>query len=129
MKRKWNIIYYETVKGKCEVQEFIASRKDREQAKILSWLSILEQRGPTLPRPYADLLEDGIHELRIKLTGDQVRILYFFSYQEFIIVTHSFMKTTKKVPKSEIEKAKKLRDDFLKRFDEQKIRSQLNENI
>ena len=31
-------------------------------------------------------------------------------------ITHAFMKTTDKVPKAEITKAKKYRDDFLKRF-------------
>ncbi len=30
---------------------------------------LLEEKGPPLPRPYADLLTDGIHELRVKLSG------------------------------------------------------------
>ena len=78
MNKKWNIIYYETEKGICEIEEFIDSKNKREQAKILSWLSLLEQHGPSVPRPYADSLRDGIHELRIKLKGNQVRILFFF---------------------------------------------------
>jgi hypothetical protein len=43
----------------------------KNKAKILSWLSMLEEKGPILPRPYADLLRDGIHEIRIKLSGNQ----------------------------------------------------------
>jgi hypothetical protein len=39
--------------------------------------------GPTLPRPYADLLKDGIHELRIRLSGDHIRMLYFFCFRKF----------------------------------------------
>lgn len=69
-----------------------------------------------LPRPYSDILRDGIHELRIKLSGDQVRILYFFIYQENIILTHQFVKNTDKVPDMEIEKAIKIKNDFEKRF-------------
>jgi len=46
--------------------------------KIFSVFYYLEKQGPNLPRPYTDLLEDGIHELRIKLSGEQIRILYFF---------------------------------------------------
>ena len=50
-----------------------------------------------------DLLQDGIHELRIKLSGVQVRILYFFCYKDIIILTNIFDKHTDRVPKSEIK--------------------------
>jgi len=79
-------------------------------------------RGPNLPRPYADLLKDGIHELRVKLSGNQVRISYFFCWRDFIVLTNVLMKTTDKVPESEINNAKKCRDDFLKRIDEEMLR-------
>ncbi|HUU79840.1 MAG TPA: type II toxin-antitoxin system RelE/ParE family toxin [Acidobacteriota bacterium] len=90
----------------------------RDQAKILALISYLQDQGPTLPRPYADLLEDGIHELRVRLSGDQFRVLYFFCYRRFIVLTHAFVKVTAKVPKAEIQKAKKYRSDFLSRFEE-----------
>jgi phage-related protein len=50
-----------------------------------------------LTRPYTDLLIEGIHELRIDLTGDQIRILYFFCYQDFIILTNVIQKNTDKM--------------------------------
>ena len=81
MNTRWHILYYESTNGQCPIQEFIDGRKERDQAKVLSWISLLEDQGPNLPRPYADLLTDGIHELRIKLSGDQVRALYFFFLQ------------------------------------------------
>ena len=112
----WRVLYYETVNGTCPIRDFVDSRKSREQAKILALISYLQDQGPILPRPYADLLEDGIHELRIKLSGDQFRVLYFFCYREFTVLTHAFMKTTAKVPKAEIQRAKKCRADFLARF-------------
>jgi len=59
----WRVLYYETPEGKCPVREFIDSRKGRDQAKIFALISNLQDRGPTLPRPYADLLEDEISEL------------------------------------------------------------------
>ena len=65
MSDAWNILYYEIINGECPVQEFIDHQNRRNQAKILSFLTLLEERGPTLPRPYADLLQEGIHELRI----------------------------------------------------------------
>lgn len=92
-------------------------------------MAILEEKGPTLPRPYADLLKEGIHELRIKLSGDQIRILYFFCYKDFIILTHAFNKTTDKVPEKEIQTALKYKEDFLKRTTESRLREVIDENI
>jgi len=129
MKQKWHVLYYESADGVCPVQEFIDTRKDRDQAKILSWVSLLEERGPNLPRPYADVLIDGIHELRLKLTGEQFRILYFFCYREFIVLSHIFTKRTDVVPASEIKRAQKCRDDFLSRFDEKKIKEVFHEKL
>jgi hypothetical protein len=79
--RKWHVLYFEDSKGYSQVYEFIEGRKVREKAKVLAWLEQLESQGPNLPRPYADLLEEGIHELRVKLSGNQVRIMYFFCFK------------------------------------------------
>ena len=126
--RKWRVMYFEDTRGYSQVFEFIENRKVREKAKVLAWLEQLEQQGPNLPRPYADLLEEGIHELRVKLSGNQVRILYFFCFRDFIILTNVLIKTTDKVPRNEIQTAKKCRTDFLTRYNEQNIRRIANEN-
>jgi len=118
----WHVLYYESVDGKCPVKEFIDSINERNQAKTLALIAALEERGPNLPRPYADLLKDGIHELRVKLSGNQVRVFYFFCYRDFIVLTNVLMKKTAKVPESKINDAKKCRDDFLKRIDEEMLR-------
>ncbi len=76
----------------------------------------LEERGPNVPRPYADILTDGIHELRVKLSGDQYRMLYFFCYRNFIVMTHAFHKKSTRVQKKEIKKAINYRTDFLERY-------------
>ena len=127
MKSTWHIVFYEAEDGECPIQEFIDSRKARDQAKIANWLSLLENQGPSLPRPYADLLTDGIHELRVKLSGDQVRALYFFCFREFIILTHTFIKHTSQVPESEIRLAQKCWRDFLSRFGEERLREEIDD--
>lgn len=126
---KWNVLYYEPKGGKSEVREFINKRKEKEKGKILAFVAVLEEKGPQLPRPYADILEDGIHELRIRLKGDQFRVMYFFCFRNFIVFTNCFAKNTQKVPLSEIEKAKKCRTDFFQRFTEDSLRRITNENI
>jgi hypothetical protein len=118
----WHVLYYESVEGECPVKEFIDSISERNQAKTLAVIAALEERGPSLPRPYADLLKDGIHELRVRLSGNQIRILYFFCYRDFIVLTNVLSKNTAKVPESEIRRAKRCRDDFTARIDEEKLR-------
>ena len=122
MPQPWRIVYYESIEGQCPMREFIDARSEREQAKLLSWIELLTDRGPNLPRPYSDLLEDGIHELRVILSGDQVRCLYFFCYRHFIVLTHAFVKRTGQVPKAEIRKSQEMRADFLNRFDERQLK-------
>jgi len=104
------------------VKDYIDNLSLRERAKTMAFIDLLETKGPDLPRPYADLLDEGIHELRIKLTGTQVRILYFFCYQNIIVLTNAFEKQTAKVPKAEIKLAKESRTDFLTRFAEKDAR-------
>ncbi|EMY60021.1 type II toxin-antitoxin system RelE/ParE family toxin [Leptospira terpstrae] len=119
MSKKWKILYFtENEEFPSEIEIFINSKDERNQAKIFAWLNKLAELGPNLPRPYADLLIDGIHELRIKLSGSQIRILYFFCYKDYIILTNQFVKNTDKVPKAEIKKAIKRRDFFLKKYSE-----------
>ena len=112
----WKVLYYENSEGESALLDFLNKRSDREQAKFLNWINLLEEQGPQLPRPFADILEDGIHELRVKLSGDQVRAMYYFCYKDYIILTHAFIKRQSKVPKKEIKRAQQCRDDFLKRF-------------
>ena len=125
MNSKWQLLYYIKQDGTKPVEEYIKKLPINERAKTFTFIEHLKEKGPELHRPYADLLEDGIHELRIKLTGDQVRILYFFCYKNIIILTNAFEKHTEEVPKSEIKTAKINRDDFLGRYTEQEIRGLL----
>jgi phage-related protein len=118
----WSIYYYDKVDGISPVKDYIDALPLRERAKTLAFIGLLETNGPNLLRPYADLLKDGIHELRIKLTGTQTRILYFFCYQNIIVLTNVFEKHTGTVPESEIILAKTCRIDFLARYSEEKIR-------
>jgi phage-related protein len=117
----WQIFFYKDQHKKCPFEDFLIKRPTKDQAKIAAWLTQLQAQGPQLPRPYADLLRDGIHELRIKLRGEQVRVLYFFIHGQVVILTHAFVKNQSKVPLSEIEYALTCKTEYLKRFDSLKL--------
>jgi phage-related protein len=112
----WRVVYYENPNDSCPVKDYIDSLDIQEQVKTLNLIELLQDHGPHLRRPYADLLKDGIHELRIKLSGTQIRILYFFFFQNIIFLTNVFNKHTDRVSESEINTAKKCREDTAQRF-------------
>jgi phage-related protein len=116
---KWKVYYYTSAGGSCAIRSFLERLPVNHSQKVAAWITMLEEEGPTLPRPFADLLENGIHELRIKLSGKQVRILYFFMFKTCIILTHAFIKKTSSVPTGELLKALMCREDVFKRFEKQ----------
>ncbi len=101
--------------------EFINQIAPKHQVTVLRFLLLLEEQWPILPRPYADLLYDGIHELRFNLSRDQVRVLYFFCYQRYIVLYHAFSKNTRKVPNKFISQVIDYREDFLDRLSKEKL--------
>jgi len=60
--------------------------------------------GHELRRPEADLLRDGIHELRLSFQGVHYRILYFFHGAVAAVVAHGIVKE-RVVPSKEIDRA------------------------
>jgi hypothetical protein len=113
----------------CPITEFIESRPQKHQNKILRFLDLLEEMGPTLTRPFADLLDDGIHELRITLSGDHARLLYFYVHQRFIILYQAFWKHTDKVPARFIKQTIAYRDRLLKQVSAYELERMVNAGI
>ena len=127
--RKWHLLYCDRAIRRCPVTEFIDECQPKHQVKIIRFLSLLEEMGPTLPRPYADVLHDGIHELRIKLSGEQIRLLYFFCYQKYIVLYYGFVKNTSRVPETLINKVMSYRNDFMNRNEPEELEGIISEAI
>ena len=60
--------------------------------------------GYELRRPTADLLRDGIHELRVRKGHVNYRILYFFHGRNVAILAHAITKEDA-VPRADLERA------------------------
>ena len=108
------IVFYETERGDNFVAEFLDGLTEKTRNKTLAWIAMLKKYGPDLKRPYADLLDGPIRELRVQFARDEVRLLYFFA-DAIIVLTHGFIKKTNKVPLGEIEKAKRIMTDWRRR--------------
>lgn len=121
MNKKWSLLFCDPYLKPCPASEFLESCKPTHQIKVLHFLELLEESGPTLPRPYADLLREGIHELRIKLSGDQVRLLYFFCFETFIVLYNALIKHTSAVPETFILDTLRYRQEFMSRIDKEEL--------
>lgn len=74
------------------------------QAKCIQRMDRLGELGHELRRPEADLLRDGIYELRASYQGVHYRMLYFFSGKAVVVVSHGLAKE-RAVPSKEIDTA------------------------
>ena len=83
--------------------------------KAAAWIGLLQEKGPNLQRPYADLLDEPIRELRVSFGRLEIRLLYFI-HGKSIVLTHGFVKKTQKTPREEIDMAKRYRNDWLISF-------------
>jgi len=117
-RRRWRVFHYERKSGECPVREFLDTLGVKERAKVLAAVDLLEEEGPNLHRPYADYLRDGIHELRVRVSRVRYRVLYFFWKRGDIVLTHGITKKTRRVPETEIDRAARCREDWLRRHDE-----------
>lgn len=113
---KYTVIAYETEDGKSPVEQFINNLNPKMRAKIYVLLVILQEKGNTLREPYSKHLDDGIFELRCKFGNNITRVLYFFFYDQKIVLTNGFAKKTQKTPTKEIALAKERRKEFIERM-------------
>jgi phage-related protein len=117
----WVIEYYEAADGTCPTKEFLNSlHKEKELPYVIDKIDLLAELGYKLQRPHADILEDGIYELRVRLQHRQFRILYFYFFQDKIIFSHGLKKNDKKVRTAEIEKAKRHKLDYFSKHERRK---------
>ncbi len=88
--------------------ELLPKVQDKRRVRI----ERLGELGHELRRPEADYLANGVYELRVKHSGINYRILYFFTGRVACVLSHGFMKTGATVPKRELKRALKRKKVF-----------------
>jgi len=112
---KYQVIFYEKETGVFPAEDFLDSLDKKMNAKMTRAIAALQDNGTELREPYSKYLDDGIFELRAKVGSNISRVLYFFYIGRRIILTHGFIKKTQKTPKTEINRAKAYRKEYLER--------------
>lgn len=114
----YDIEFYENTNGESEVYEYIQrlkknnSKESKQKLKKIDlYIDLLSEYGLILTEPYIKKVDKEIWELRPL----RDRILFASLYNNKFILLSIFMKQTQKTPKREIEKAKRLLDDYKER--------------
>ena len=98
------VVFFQEEDGSVPVRDWISqiARRDKRIAvKCQEKIERLAVLGHELRRPEADLLRDGIYELRIRWSNVNYRILYFFHGRSAAILAHSLTKE-REVPDKDI---------------------------
>lgn len=98
------VVFYQERKGSVPVLEWLDTLPAKIQDKCVVKIERLRERGHELRRPEADLLRNGIYELRIGREGMNYRILYFFHGRMAAVLAHGLVKE-REVPTKDIQVA------------------------
>ena len=74
---EFEIIFYEKDDGTEPAKEFLDGLDNKMRAKMIRTIELLRDYGYELREPYSKHLNDGICELRAKVSTDITRVLYF----------------------------------------------------
>ena len=93
--------------------DFYLARDSKVQEKI-EYIFNLIRTVDRVPEKFLKHIEatDGLYEIRIKYRNDIFRIFCCFDEGEVVILFNAFQKKTQKIPKKEIEKGLKLKQEY-----------------
>ena len=94
-------------------EDFFESLDDKIKTKIdevLFMFTILER----IPTKFFKKIENikGLFEIRIEYESNIYRIFCCFDNGNLVVLLNAFQKKTQKIPKNELQKAKKIMDDY-----------------
>lgn len=80
--------------------------------EVLFLINVVER----VPRKFLKHIEgsSGLYEVRVEVESNIYRIFCCFDEGRMVVLFNGFQKKTQKTPKSEIDKAEKLKDEYFK---------------
>jgi hypothetical protein len=101
------LLLYQEADGSCPVDDWLQDLKKTNMKAFVDCrakIQRLAQEGHQLRRPTADILQDGIYELRAKQGHVNYRILYFFHGKDVAVLAHCLTKE-RVIPVADIKRA------------------------
>lgn len=93
--------------------DFYEKQKQKVKDKIIWTFRIIETQQQ-IPTDYLKHIEgtDGLYEIRGQQGGEIFRIFCFFDEGKLVVLASGFQKKTRKTPKSEIDRALKIKKEY-----------------
>ena len=94
-------------------KDFYVAQSSSVRNKINYVLRLIEIQR-VIPAKFFRIIEgtDGIYEIRVEVGGNIYRIFCCLDGNSLVILFHGFQKKTQKTPKGEIEKAKRIMNEY-----------------
>ena len=89
-----------------KVREFIASQPDEVQAEYVKLVERLERDGHLI-EPFGKKLDRDLFEMRIR-RGRQVRVIYVYLADPWVVGVHAFVKKSQHTPLQELAQARRV---------------------
>lgn len=112
----YTIVYFREASESSPVEQFLNDLPARDRAKVFASISLLKEKG-FLPFPYSSDIRGSkkLRELRIRISSNAYRVLYFLHAGRKIVLLHAFSKRSEKVSKTDIETAERRMKEYLRR--------------
>ena len=91
--------------------DFMEQLSKAERTKIMRALLLFETEDK-MPHHYIKYIRDGIYEFRVNYGNNEFRIFFIYDGETIVVLFNCFQKKTQKTPKSEIEKAIRLKNEY-----------------
>ena len=108
-----DIRFYETLRKRSPVTDFIDSQDKKDQAIILTVLENITENGFNAKGCHFRQLEGKLWEIKIKTPSGGYRLLYVTLKEDLLFILHAFKKKTQKAPKKELDIARKRLKEIL----------------
>ncbi len=94
--------------------DFYEQQSEKVKEKI-DYVFDLVANAERIPEKFLKHLEgtNGLYEIRVKFSSDIFRIFCFFHEGKIVVVLHGFQKKSEKIPKSELVRAEKLKQQYI----------------
>lgn len=106
-----------------EFDEYLDSLSSVQASKVVKLIEQIKTVGLTesIKMQWVKKLENNLFEIRCEIDGIFPRTLFFkfkkdVNKDDYYIITNSFLKKTNRIPKKELDKAKKRRALLLNKF-------------
>ncbi|MGD0583944.1 MAG: type II toxin-antitoxin system RelE/ParE family toxin [Bacteroidales bacterium] len=110
MEQQRKLIFFRTY-----FRDFVDSLPRKVQEKI-SFVLFTISVAPRIPVRFFQLITgtDGLYEIRVEFESNIYRIFCCFDRGNLIVLFNGFQKKSKKTPKSEIDKALQIKEEYFK---------------